>query len=86
MLLGGTVKELQGRMTLAEYMLWVRYRNQNGPMNDIRRYDRPAALVANLICRAVGQKNSKMSDFLPFGVREQEQLTEFDDFVKMFGR
>lgn len=83
MALGGTVGELQQRMSLAEYYQWVRYRNKNGQMNDVRRFDRPAALLAHLITCVASKNPKKINDFLPFGVEEKEPTIE--DFIKVFG-
>lgn len=82
MLLGGTITELQHRMSMNEFRTWLKYRQKYGPMNDVRRFDRPAAMLGNLICRAVGSKDSKMTDFMPFGVEEKEP--EFSDIVAAF--
>lgn len=81
--LGYTVGELQERLTESEYFLWLRYRHKYGPLNPVRKYDRPAALVATLISNTNGGK-SKPIDFLPYGKEETvEQEIGADDFVNL---
>ena len=62
-------------MSLNEFRVWVDYRNKYGPMNDVRRYDRPAALLGNILSQAHGGK-AKMKDFLPWGKDEREPTLE----------
>jgi hypothetical protein len=77
MALGGTVRELQRRMTTAEFSLWLRYRKKHGPMNDVRRHDRPAALLAYVASRLGGNK-CEIKDFMPFGVEEDREASLSD--------
>lgn len=65
-------------MTVSEVALWAAYFKKFGPLNAVRMYDRPAALLAYVASRAVGGK-STMQDFMPFG-REEKEAT-FDDLV-----
>lgn len=51
-------------------------------MNDVRRYDRPAALLGSILSHAHGGK-TKMKDLMPFGSEKDE--TETDDLVTAFG-
>lgn len=81
MLLGGTIRELQARMSFGEYAQWLAYRKKYGPMNDVRRYDRPAALLAQIGTQACGGRG-KMKDFMPFGIEEQEAT--LDDIIRAF--
>lgn len=48
-----------------EFRIWIAYRKLNGPMNDARRYDRPAALISAILSRANGGKG-KIADYMPF--------------------
>ncbi len=67
--LGGTISELQARMPLGEVRIWRAYRKKHGPMNDARRHDRPAALIAEVLClllnRTENQPSPKLEDFMP---------------------
>lgn len=83
MLLGGTIRELQERMTMAEYSTWLSYRKKHGPMNDVRRYDRPAALISYVASRLMGGKN-QMKDFMPFGKDDDKEAT-LEDIIQAFG-
>ncbi len=86
MALGGTITELQSKMSVNEVRVWSAYRNKYGPMNDVRRYDAPGAIVASLISQAHGGK-AKPKDFMPYGVREEaNREATLDDFVKAFGK
>lgn len=72
-------------MSMAEINVWTAYRKKYGPMNDVRRHDRPAALLAHIITSVYGGK-AKIKDFLPFGVKEDENReATLDDFIKAFG-
>jgi len=84
MLLGGTVRELQHRMTMPEFSTWIRYRKKHGPMNDIRRYDRPAALLAFMASRLGGGKVNSITDFMPFGM-EEEQEADLSQIITALG-
>lgn len=80
--LGKTVGELQESITEAEYELWLRYRYKFGPMNMIRMYDRPAALLSTIISNVYGGKR-KPDDFLPYGKEDEDVVLEADDFVNL---
>lgn len=82
MALGGTITELQARMPANEVRVWMAYRQKYGPMNDVRRYDRPAALLGSILSRAFGGK-AKQADLMPFGQEEKE--TTINDVVASFG-
>lgn len=85
MTLGGTITELQSRMSVNEFKVWVAYRSKYGPMSDVRRYDAPGAIIASLISQAHGGK-AKPKDFMPYGQREEATEATIDDFVKAFGK
>jgi len=67
---------------MAEYRVWLGYRKKHGPMNDVRRFDRPAALISSILSRVHGGK-SEMKDFMPFGEEEKEATLE--DIISVFG-
>lgn len=46
-------------------MRWLKYRETHGPMDNSRKYDRPAALQATVANNVAGGK-SELSDFLPY--------------------
>lgn len=83
MALGGTITDLQSRMTLNEIKVWMAYRSKYGPMNDVRRHDRPAAILASILSHAHGG-NAKNKDFMPWGREEKKEVT-LDDLVNAFG-
>lgn len=67
---------------MAEFCMWMAYFRKNGRSNDIRRFDRPAALIASLISQAFGGK-SVMRDFMPFGRDDKD--AELEDIISMIG-
>lgn len=69
-------------MGVAEFGVWLAYRKKFGPMNDVRRYDRPAALISFMASRLMGNK-PEMDDFMPFGKEEKE--ADLVDIIKAFG-
>lgn len=82
--LGYTIQELQAKMTAKEFSIWLKYRKKFGPMNDVRRYDRPAAIIGSILSHAYGGKTD-MKDLMPFG-KEEATGVEISDFInKAFG-
>lgn len=73
--------ELQHRMSYAEWVRWLLYRKVHGPMSDDRRYDRPAAQVAQVVMATRG-KASRIADFMPF---TDEPETTIDDIARELG-
>lgn len=75
--LGGTIGELQSRMTRREFNLWGKYLAKHGPLNPMRMYDRGAAIIAQQINAAHGGK-AKFEDFLlQYGEPEEDTDAEF---------
>jgi hypothetical protein len=73
-------------MSFREVMLWSRYRNKNGSLGLVRKYDRPAALVASIMANVHGNK-TKLSDFLPYGVEEAvDQAPTIEEIKAKLGR
>src|ERR1700753_2532030 len=69
--LGCTIAELQKKMSIKELNLWRAYRAKYGPLNPVRKYDRPAALICASMSAALGG-NAKIMDFMPFGRDEND--------------
>lgn len=78
-MLGGTVGELKHRMSGMEFRGWLAYRAKWGPMDLVRRYDRPAALGAHVATVAAGGKG-KMQDMMPYPI--QRVLSEAEQFAR----
>lgn len=53
-------------------------------MNDVRRYDRPAALIAHIACKLTGNKDVKMKDFMPFAM-EEDRTASLADIAAAMG-
>ncbi len=83
--LGGTVGELQSRMGVDEYELWLKYRHKYGPLNPVRKYDEGLAIVASQINRAFGGKATPL-DFMPYGKEEQVIDLNEDEFISKLGK
>lgn len=65
--------------------MWLKYREKYGPMNDIRRHDRPAALLGSILSRANGGK-AEIKDLMPWGKKEaEEQEPSLEDIIKSVG-
>ncbi len=69
MIVGCTIEELQAKISMSEFAIWLAYRRKFGPMNPVRRYDTGSALIASMISRAHGGK-ATAQDFMPFPVKE----------------
>lgn len=69
-------------MSLNEVKVWIAWRKKFGPMNDVRRYDRPAALIGSILSAAHGGK-TKMADLMPFG--KDERPPTLEEIVSAFG-
>lgn len=68
---------------MREVRLWEAYIKKNGPMNDLRRYDRPAALIASILAKVNGNK-IELKDFLPFH-KEEEKVATIEEIVALMG-
>lgn len=77
--LGGTIGELQSKMTGREFDVWCQYRSKYGPLNPVRMYDQGSALVASQINNSHGGK-ARAFDFMPYGKGQEEVLGE-DEFI-----
>lgn len=71
-------------MTLTEFRLWVAYRQKYGPMNDVRRYDRPAALLGSILSHAHGGK-TKMADLMPWGRKGDDHEPTLEELITAIG-
>lgn len=80
---GHTIADLQSRMSMSELKLWSAYRKKYGPMNYVRQFDRPAALIASMISAANGGK-AKMNEFMPWGQSKKEAT--FDEVAQALGK
>jgi hypothetical protein len=72
-------------MGYREYLLWCAYRKKYGPMNPIRKYDIPSAIVASQVNNAHGGK-AKPLDFVQYGKDEESQEISTEQMIeKVFG-
>ena len=65
---GRTIAEAQERMSVAEFELWLKYREKYGGLNPMMRTEWAAAVVASTIANVNRAKNSppfRISDFSP---------------------
>lgn len=77
MLLGGTIGELQQKISWGEYILWLKYRLKYGPLSPIRKYDQGAAIIASHVNNIAGGKATPW-DFIFYG-KDKETLELVDD-------
>jgi hypothetical protein len=66
-------------MSYGEVRTWIAYRNKWGPMNDVRRYDLPAARQAAIASVAAGGK-ATVESFLNYG-KDKTQRDTPDDIL-----
>jgi len=59
--------------------MWQAYMEKNGPLSPMRKYDRPAALVARTLNRVHGG-DAEMIDYMPFP-KEEEKFATIDDIM-----
>ena len=65
---GRTIAEAQERMSLREFQVWVKYRNNYCQLNVMMRTEWGASLVASVLANINKEKNTppfKISDFAP---------------------
>lgn len=69
-----------------ELPIWIKYRSKYGPMNDVRRFDRPLALLIAAVRATAGLKTS-VEDFMPYGKEPVEQTpgANLDEIIAAFG-
>ncbi len=79
---GRTITEVKKSISYAEFLQWLSYRKKYGPMNDVRRYDRPAAILASILSQVNGGK-LEPKDFMPFGA--DDKVASIDDLVQALG-
>lgn len=82
MIQGCSIVELQAKITISEFRVWLAYRKKYGPMNPVRTYDAGPAIIASLISQAHGGKATP-KDFMPYGHTEEEEMS-VDDLMKAF--
>lgn len=79
--------ELKHRMSAAEFGRWIGYRKRNGPMDDMRLHDRPAAMLAMVVNRAIGGK-ADLYDFMPYAKKPDAPppvVKKITDLASVFG-
>lgn len=80
--MGGTIGDLQSRMSYREYLIWAKYRRKYGPMNPIRMFDQSSAIVASQINNAHGGK-AKPQDFIFYGKEESAEVdVDISEYIK----
>lgn len=68
-------------MTQAEAMQWFEYRFARGSLNVARRIEQTLAELKLIAVRYMGDKNSKLLDFMPHEqpIFEEEKPASFED-------
>lgn len=70
-------------MSVPEFVSWVNYRQQRGPLNAMVRMDYGFAMLARLINNALGGKG-KLEDYLLWFERPEE-APSLENLAKIFG-
>ncbi len=72
-------------MSRGEIALWMAYREKNGPMNYMRMFDRPAALIGSILSRAHGGK-ATLKDLMPWpGNNNSDAAPTLDKLIEKIG-
>jgi hypothetical protein len=79
--LGGTVEELQLRMSQGEFARWTAYVRINGPLGPARMFDRGPAMAAWTAARVAGGK-AEFGDFIPRW--DSNDLSDIDEQIARF--
>lgn len=81
---GRTIAEAKQNMSFGEVQHWADYRRRHGGLNIVERVEQSAALICSTVLRSVGNKNSKVADFIPNRESDDElRYATPQDFMKI---
>lgn len=81
---GRTVAEAQQRMSLVEARQWANFIKRRGGLNIAERVEQAAALICSTGARLMGNKQSKVSDFIPEREKDDElRYATPEDFMRV---
>lgn len=83
---GRTIAEAQQNMSMVEARQWADYIRRRGGLNIAERVEQAAALICSTGARLMGNKNTKISDFIPnrtAGEDDELRYATPQDFLKV---
>lgn len=82
---GRTIAEAKSTLTLVEARQWAVYIRRHGGLNIAERVEQSAALICSTAAQLMGNKNSKVADFIPNreGDDELKPLATPQDFLRV---
>lgn len=81
---GRTIAEAQQNLSLVEARQWAQYMRRHGGLNIAERIEQAAALICATGAQLMGNKRTKVSDFIPNRETDDElKLATPQDFLKV---
>lgn len=81
---GRTIAEAQQNLSMVEARQWAQYMRRHGGLNIAERIEQSAALVCSTAAQLMGNKNTKVADFIPNRESDDElRIATPDDFMKV---
>ena len=81
---GRTIAEAQQTLSMVEARQWAAYIKRHGGLNVAERVEQSAALICSTAAQLMGNKRSKITDFIPNREGDDElKLATPQDFMRV---
>jgi len=81
---GNTVDSCMRTLTLVEARQWAQYMRRHGGLNVAERVEQAAALICTTASQLMGNKRTKVADFIPNRESDDElKLATPQDFMRV---
>lgn len=81
---GHTIADAQQNLSMVEARQWADYIRRRGGLNVAERVEQSAALICSTAAQLMGNKNSKVADFIPNRESDDElKLATPQDFLRV---
>lgn len=81
---GNTIADAQQNLSMVEARQWADYIRRRGGLNVAERVEQSAALICSTAAQLMGNKNSKVADFIPNRESDDElKLATPQDFLRV---
>lgn len=81
---GRTISEAQQNLSMVEARQWADYIRRHGGLNIAERVEQSAALICTTAAQLMGNKRSKVADFIPNRESDDElKLATPQDFLRV---